>query len=238
MKIQSIALNYGHTLSGTPGCGAVGFLNESIENRRLGKRVKELLEQNNIKVYDATIDNASSSSSYLQQAVKKANSQNIDIAVSIHFNCSSSSSGNGTETLVYSTTSKSNEVANRVNNKLVKVGFRNRGVKVYPNLYWLKHTKAPSILIETCFVSNKSDADLYNKKFEEVAKAIVEGLLGKEITINGDSNTTSNNTNNKNIYRIIKNGTHIGSYSVIDNILNQVKKLTNEGTKEIRIEKV
>ena len=238
MNVKSVALNYGHTLTG-PGCGAIGEMNESVENRRLGKRVKELLEKNGVKVYDATIEKATSSSAYLKQAVTKANSQKVDLAVSIHFNCASSKSANGTETLIYSDTSKAKDLAARVNNKLVKVGFRNRGVKVYPNLYWLKTTNAPSILIETCFVSNVDDTKLYNNKFEEVAKAIVEGILGKEIKINDNTVDTSNNTtNNKNIYRVIENGTHIGSYSVVDNTLNEVKKLIEKGTKEIRLERV
>ena len=238
MNVKSIALNYGHTLTG-PGSGAVGIINESVENRRLGKRVKELLEKNGVKVYDATIEKATSSSAYLKQAVDKANAQKVDLAVSIHFNCYSSASANGTETLIYSETSKAKDLATRVNNKLVKVGFRNRGVKVYPNLYWLKTTNAPSILIETCFVSNAEDTKLYNNKFEEVAKAIVEGILGKEIKVNDNTVVDSNNTtNNKNIYRVIENGTHIGSYSVVDNTLNEVKKLIEKGTKEIRLERV
>ena len=46
---------------------------------------------------------------------------------------------------------------------------------------------------------------VYNNKFEEVAKAIVEGILGKEIKVNDNTVITSNNTtNNKNIYRVIE----------------------------------
>ena len=238
MNIKTVAFNYGHTLTG-PGCGAVGYLNESNENRRLGKRVKELLEKNGVKVYDATVDKASSAGAYLKEAVNKANSQKVDLAISIHFNCFSNSTANGTETLIYSQTSKAKDLAARVNNNLVKVGFANRGVKVYKDLYWLKNTSAPSILIETCFVSSKNDTDLYNKKFEDVAKAIVEGVIGREIKTNGSTNTTSNNnTNNKNIYRVISDGTHIGSYGVVDNTLNEVKKLIEKGIKEIRLERV
>lgn len=240
MKVKSIALNYGHTLTGA-GSGAVGVINESIENRRLGKRVKELLEKNGVTVYDATIEKATSSSAYLKQAVNKANSQKVDLAVSIHFNCSSSASANGTETLIYSETSKAKDLAARVNDKLVRVGFRNRGVKVYPNLYWLKTTNAPSILIETCFVSNIDDANLYNKKFEDVAKAIVEGILNKSITATNTTTTTetkTETTTTKTTYRVYKDEAHIGSYSVIDNALNQVKKLMESETKNIRLEKI
>lgn len=236
MEVKSIALNYGHTATGA-GSGAIGVLNESNENRRLGKRVKALLEQNGIKVYDATVDRATSSSAYLQEAVKKANSQAVDLAVSIHFNCANDPNANGTETLIYSNTSKAKDLANRVNSKLTGVGFRNRGVKVYSNLYWLKTTNAPSILIETCFVSSKKDADLYNKEFEKTAIAIVEGITGRSINTGNTSGNTGATTNG-NTYRIYSDSTHIGSYSVTENTLAQVKKLVENGIKDIRLEKI
>lgn len=237
MEIKSIALNYGHTLSKTPGCGAVGIIDESVHTRKLGKRVKELLELNGVKVYDATIDKASTSSAYLQQAVKKANAQKVDLAVSIHFNCFSNSEANGTETLIYSSTSKAKDLAARVNNKLVGVGFRNRGVKVYDTLYWLKNTTAPAILIETCFVSNKKDVDLYNNKFENVAKAIVEGILNKTIKTTTASSSASTNSTSI-IYRVYEEEVRLGSYGVVENTLNEVKKLIAKGVKNIRLERV
>ena len=54
-----VGINCGHTVSGTVGSGAVGFLNESNETRRVGYKVK---------------------------IVDKANAQPLDWFVSIHFN--------------------------------------------------------------------------------------------------------------------------------------------------------
>ena len=52
---------------------------------------------------------------------------------------------------------------------------------------YLKNTKAPAILIECCFCDNKSDVSKYTP--EKMAKAIVEGVLGRKI---GSSTSTSN----------------------------------------------
>lgn len=38
-----VGINCGHTVSGTVGSGAVGFLNESNETRRVGYKVMEYL---------------------------------------------------------------------------------------------------------------------------------------------------------------------------------------------------
>lgn len=60
-----------------------------------------------------------------------------------------------------------------------KLGLVNRGIKRRTDLYYLKSTEAPAILIECCFCDNKEDVSKYNA--EKMAKAIVEGILGKTI---------------------------------------------------------
>ena len=40
-----VGINCGHTVSGTVGSGAVGFLNESNETRRVGYKVMEYLRE-------------------------------------------------------------------------------------------------------------------------------------------------------------------------------------------------
>ena len=46
-----VGINCGHTVSGTVGSGAVGFLNESNETRRVGYKVMEYLRAKGCLLY-------------------------------------------------------------------------------------------------------------------------------------------------------------------------------------------
>ena len=81
-----IGINCGHTVSGTVGCGAVGYIDESVEARKVGYALEDLLKKAGHTVHDCTNDYAPTVSSNLRQIVDMANSQSHDLFVSIHFN--------------------------------------------------------------------------------------------------------------------------------------------------------
>lgn len=83
---MKIGINCGHTLTGQPGCGAIGFIDESVEVRRVGKSLMSLLRRSGHTVIDCTNDYASSTSENLSKIVSMANAQTLDLFVSIHFN--------------------------------------------------------------------------------------------------------------------------------------------------------
>ena len=93
-----IGINCGHTVSGTVGCGAVGYIDESVEARKVGYALENLLKGAGHTVYDCTNDHADSVSENLNNIVNMANAQQLDLFVSIHFN---SGGGNGTEVWTY-----------------------------------------------------------------------------------------------------------------------------------------
>ena len=94
MKIIS---NNGHTLNGK-GSGSIGFLNESICTRQIGKYFVEGMKSLNHTVYDITIDK---SESYLTEVVNQANKYTVDYAITHHLNCFSNAEANGVEVLIY-----------------------------------------------------------------------------------------------------------------------------------------
>ena len=67
-----VGINCGHTVSGTVGSGAVGFLNESNETRRVGYKVMEYLRAKGVTVVDCTDDYSSTVSGNLKKIVDKA----------------------------------------------------------------------------------------------------------------------------------------------------------------------
>lgn len=66
-----VGINCGHTVSGTVGSGAVGFLNESNETRRVGYKVMEYLRAKGATVVDCTDDYSSTVSENLKRLLIK-----------------------------------------------------------------------------------------------------------------------------------------------------------------------
>ena len=171
---MKIGINCGHTLSGTIGGGAVGYLNESNETRAVGNKLIALLKAGGHTVVNCTNDKAGSVNANLQAICNLANAQSLDLFVSIHFNA-----GGGQGTEVYTYGGERYKEAVNVCNGLNALGFKNRGVKDGSGLYVIKHTKAKAMLIEVCFVDTQSDANLYKKLGANViANAIYKAITG------------------------------------------------------------
>jgi N-acetylmuramoyl-L-alanine amidase len=170
--VIKIAINAGHTINGK-GKGAVGYINESEETRKVVAALIPLLEAKGHKVIDATVDTAATQSAYLRKAVELANKSKADLFVSIHFNAGG---GNGCE--AYTWKGKKIKQAVDICDNLSKEGLRNRGVKDGSSFYVVKYTNMTAILVEVCFVDNKRDCDLYKKiGVERIAKAIADGIV-------------------------------------------------------------
>ncbi|MCW6075453.1 N-acetylmuramoyl-L-alanine amidase [Clostridium sporogenes] len=173
---MKIGIDCGHTLSGAD-YGAVGIKAESNLTRELGTKVISKLQalgHTVIKCYKDTCSNLNDSLSYRTNI---ANNNNVDLYVSIHFNCFNGNA-HGTEILTYG--GKELPQARQVLNNICALGYTNRGIKNGSNLYVLKHTKAKAMLIECCFCDNCEDMSKFNA--DKMADAIVKGLVGKTIS--------------------------------------------------------
>ena len=182
---MKINVHGGHSLK----CrGASGYLDEVNEDRKVKIRVIELLRANGHTVYDCTDDNGATQNANLKAIVNKCNSHSVDLDVSIHLNAGG---GTGTEVYIYNSKSKAKDEATRIAEKISNaLGIRNRGVKTSTNLYVLRKTKSPALLVECCFVDNSNDKAHWNS--ESCAKAIVEGILNRGIQENNTTNTSNN----------------------------------------------
>lgn len=175
----------GHNPDGKKGCGAVGLIKESTEARKVKNLVIKYLKAQGHTVYDCTVNDGTSASNVLTKIVSKCNAHKVNLDISIHFNSGANDKkGNkkttGTEVLIYSQTSKAKDEATRICKEISSLGFRNRGVKVRSDLYFLRKTKSPALLVECCFIDDKDDVELYDA--DKMARAIVKGITGKEVS--------------------------------------------------------
>jgi N-acetylmuramoyl-L-alanine amidase len=98
-----------------------------------------------------------------------------DIFVSIHFNAAfRTDKPMGTE--IYAISNASQAIAKPVLAEIVRLGFKNRGIKNTP-FFVIKNTSMPAILVECCFCDSQADMDLFNA--ERMAEAIKVGLIGQ-----------------------------------------------------------
>ena len=171
-----IGIDKGHSTWDKSPCGAVGLLNESKENRPVGDKVIQKLRALGHTVIDCSCNSASSVNEQLAAIVNKANAQKLDLFLSLHLNA-----GGGTGAEIYTTnTSGAKEEAKKLIETYCKrTGFRNRGHK-YKELYVIRHTNAPAMLLEMCFVDTESDFKRWNNLgVETIANVIVEGITGQ-----------------------------------------------------------
>lgn len=211
------AIDMGHSLTGA-GTGASGLLSEVVENRKIGKRLIEMLGENGHTVVNCTVDSANSTSEQLAGIVRKANAQKLDLFVSIHLNAGG---GHGTEVYTYpSASSIAKAKAKTINDAVVSsCNFRNRGVKT-GNLYVLRETIAPAVLVEVCFVDSSEDKSKLNT--EAVARAIFKGITGTDYVAPTPQNQSTGASNVK--YRVV-----CGTYADKNNALKQQEDLKKAG---------
>ena len=198
--VKSCTCHGGHNPSKKIACGAVGFLDESKEDRLINKEVIRLLKKYGVTTYDCTVNNGTSQSDVLRKIVKKCNSHATNLDISFHFNSGRNDKKGdkkigGVEVWLKTNSGIRKEVANRILKNMGALGFTVRGIKRTDGLYFLNHTDSAAILVEVTFVDDKDDYKLYNKLgYKTVAKAIAEGILNKKIT---ESSTTVSPSNSK-----------------------------------------
>lgn len=165
--------------------GAAGYLDEVNESRRMVKTVADMLRSAGVEVKTFNDDVSKTQSQNLKRIVDYHNSQARDLDVSIHFNAyQTTTKPMGTEVLYVTQNKLAADTAAAISRS---GGFINRGAKKRDNLYFLNNTKKPAVLLEVCFVDSVADAELYQKNYARICKAVAE-TLGK-VTV-GDTEPT------------------------------------------------
>ncbi len=185
---MKFAISAGHNPDGKVACGASGFLKESTTAREITNLVVSKLNALGHTAYNCTCDNGTSVSDVLKKICTMSNSHKVDLSVSIHLNAGK---GTGTEVLLFNYDGTKKQFAQNVLSNICALGYRNRGLKIRKDLYFLKHTNAQAMLIETFFCDTKADCDRYNA--ENIANAIVKGLVGQTVTTPTNNAQTNQN---------------------------------------------
>ena len=212
----TVVIDAGHGGS-DPGANYEGR-QEKDDALRLALAVGNILEENGINVeYTRTSD-------VYNTPFEKAmmgNNANADLFVSIHRDSVlTPNTREGVSTLVFNDEGFKSVLARNINSNLEEIGFRNNGVSERPNLVVLKRTKMPSVLVETGFINNDKDNEIFDNNFMGVANAIADGIL-ESINIRQVSGMQ---TELPVLYRV-----QVGAFTNMDNAVRLENTLRRQG---------
>ena len=178
-----IYIDQGHN-PGNPNAGAEtsGVLEQDI-TYEVGQLLSELLLRSGN--YETRLSRPTTATSLgttnsesLMARVNDANAWGADYFISIHANTSSNPSVSGSEAFSYREPSRAFSLGEEILEGLNDTtGLRNRGMKVRTNLYVLKRTNMPAVLVELGFMTNANDLALMVNSPELFAEGIYEGIV-------------------------------------------------------------
>ena len=212
-----LCLDYGHG-GEDPGAIYKGRC-EKDDTLNLGRAVAKELRRCGVIVDETRTKDITVS---LKERSSFEKSGRYDYFISFHRNAFKPEKAKGVETYTYlNQGAKAKELADKIQKELVDVGFANRGVKK-DNFHVLRETKAPAVLIEIGFIDNTHDNQLFDDKFNEIAKVISKAILS-QLGIKYVESTGSS-PSGQSLYRVMA-----GSFKERENAERQVKKLKSAG---------
>lgn len=162
-------------------------LQEKDVNLKIALGIRDELKKQGVKVLMIRDDDLKKNPSMdkLSNRCDYANKMGATLFLSVHNNAAASPDATGTEVCYteasdgsYGVTSK--QFANNVLPLLVEAtGLRNRGIVNRPNLYVLKYTDMPAILLECGFLTCETDREVLmdDDKLDEISKAVAKGII-------------------------------------------------------------
>ena len=181
-----VVLDPGHD---SKHAGAYGNgVHEEVATLKIAQYCKEELEQySGITVYmtresaACPFPNSKDNIDDIKQRTAWAKTKGADVFVSFHLNSNNSSSPNGAEVYYPKTSSGGAALAQKIQNELVTLGLKNRGIKANETLAVINSSMKngfPGVLIEHAFVSNSSDVNNYLNSDEKLKKLGIADAKG------------------------------------------------------------
>lgn len=178
---KKVCLDAGHDASNTANASPDGTYLEHEFALDMAKRIKSVLESAGVQVVETRPDSDAVS---LEERRRISNKASPDLFVSLHSNAAVGTGWNsarGWECYVYGLSGKRYEAAKAILARVegVAPAIRKEAILERPELYVLKHTIAPAVLIEHGFHTNKEDVawmknDAYRQR---LAQAEGYGIL-------------------------------------------------------------
>ncbi|WP_066875023.1 N-acetylmuramoyl-L-alanine amidase [Clostridium mediterraneense] len=191
--IKKIAVRGGHNFQAT---GASALIDETTEDRKVKDSLIQALRSKGYDVIDVTPGDCDVLTD-LELGVNKAEDFDADLFISVHFDKAYDhyEGALGHACWIYGQGGQAEVISNRIVKTVVDgTGFKNRGVRINPDLYELRKTSMPAIIVETCFCEATEDVAIYKEKGAElIGQLIADGIAGEDTQVIESSNNLVNN---------------------------------------------
>lgn len=170
---MNIAIDIGHAA----GTGSTGNgLEEHAVARAIAEELASILIAHGQTV--AVIDYPQKSNAEdLAATVRAINAGGFDISVSVHADASDSETACGAHVCYHPASMLGKALASAIAAPLCELmPGRAEAISPRPNLYVLRKTACPAVLVECGFLTNKSDAAVLKNKPRSIAQAIAFGI--------------------------------------------------------------
>ena len=172
-----VAINGGHYPGLDPGAVGQTGLQEADVAKNISERVVSILREVG---YNALFIQKNE----LYEITELSNDFCANLFISVHCNAAENRSALGTETFYGS--KQGAKFAHCIQSQIINsMGTVDRGIKDGSNLYVIKHTDCPAVLVELAFISNDDDEALLasDEKKDEFAKCIARGVTDYVATL-------------------------------------------------------
>ncbi len=190
-----------------------------------------------------------------------ANADDADLFVSLHRSSSPLPNTNsGVSSVIFSSGDDKEQLAQQINTNLEKVGFKNEGIDVKPNLTVLRKTNMPALLVDVGYINTDSDNKIFDQQFNNIVGGIADAIE-KYVRNKEGTKTEVSYTIQVGLFRDYQNAVNlqnklldegfnaiiepmggytavlVGNFSSIDEAEKFEDKLTNEGYETFVIER-
>lgn len=183
---MKIAVRGGHNFQAK---GSSALIDETIENRKVYKALIKYLSIAGHNVIDVTPGDSDVNTD-LYLGVQKAEDNNVELFISIHFDKAYDryEGALGTGTWIYGAGGKAEIYAKRIVDNVSKgTGLKNRGVKTNHKLYELRKTSMPAVLVEVCFCEATEDVRIYKEKGPDIIGQLIAEAINGDVIVGGDT---------------------------------------------------
>lgn len=168
---MKVFLNPGHAPNGNPDPGACGC---GLRECDVAKSVADLVAGYLVAAGVEVVGNMQDDDLYA--ITSAANASGADIFISIHCNAFNGSA-QGTEVEVHPGSSAGRALGNCIQRQIVdSLGTADRGLKDRLDLWVIKRTDMPTVLVELAFIDHEGDAALLRDRQDDFARAIARGV--------------------------------------------------------------
>jgi len=168
---MKVFLNPGHAPNGNPDPGACGC---GLRECDVAKSVADLVAGYLVAAGVEVVGNMQDDDLYA--ITSAANASGADIFISIHCNAFNGSA-QGTEVEVHPGSSAGRALGNCIQRQIVdSLGTADRGLKDRLDLWVIKRTDMPAVLVELAFIDHEGDAALLRDRQDDFARAIARGV--------------------------------------------------------------